>query len=138
LRITTKLNGNEQSTDKIKLQGDNEKCQQSILLLPDICQQSILLLPDKCQQSILLLPDKCQQSILLMPDKWGSSSVASCTTRTKHTGPSWSRSYDSWIYNYLCNQCLSPLTLRVLRVLRFPRPIELTPLFSHPRFHTYQ
>ena len=127
LRITTKLNGNEQSTYKIKLQGDNEKCQQSILLLPDICQQSILL-----------LPDKCQQSILLMPDKWGSSSVASCTTRTKHTGPSWSRSYDSWIYNYLCNQCLSPLTLRVLRVLRFPRPIELTPLFSHPRFHTYQ
>jgi hypothetical protein len=28
-------------------------------------------------------------------------------------GPSWSWSYGSWIYNYLCNQCLSPLTLRV-------------------------
>ena len=27
-------------------------------------------------------------------------------------GPSWS--YGSWIYNYLCNQCLSPLTLWVL------------------------
>ena len=25
----------------------------------------------------------------------------------------WSWSYGSWIYNYLCNQCLSPLTLRV-------------------------
>jgi hypothetical protein len=25
----------------------------------------------------------------------------------------WSRSYGSWIYNYLCNQCLSPLKLRV-------------------------
>jgi len=25
------------------------------------------------------------------------------------TGPSWSWSYGSWIYNYLCNQCLSPL-----------------------------
>jgi hypothetical protein len=24
-------------------------------------------------------------------------------------GPSWSSSYGSWIYNYLCNQCLSPL-----------------------------
>ena len=24
-------------------------------------------------------------------------------------GPSWS--YGSWIYNYLCNQCLSPITL---------------------------
>jgi len=26
-------------------------------------------------------------------------------------GPSWS--YGGWIYNYLCNQCLSPLTLWV-------------------------
>jgi hypothetical protein len=24
---------------------------------------------------------------------------------------SWSSSYGSWIYNYLCNQCLSPLKL---------------------------
>ena len=65
---------------------------------------------------------------------------------------SWS--YGSWIYNYLCNQCLSPLTLWVwiplrqvvlkttlcdkvcqwlarqvggfLRVLQFPPPIKLT------------
>jgi hypothetical protein len=28
------------------------------------------------------------------------------------------RSYDSWMYNYLCNQCLSPLILRVLLPLR--------------------
>ena len=27
------------------------------------------------------------------------------------SGPSWLWSYDSWIYNYLCNQCLSPLML---------------------------
>ena len=26
-------------------------------------------------------------------------------------GPSWPWSYGSWIYNYLCNQCLSPLIL---------------------------
>ena len=26
-------------------------------------------------------------------------------------GPSWSWSYGSWIYNYLCNQCLPPLKL---------------------------
>jgi hypothetical protein len=47
----------------------------------------------------------------------------------------------SWIYNYLCNQCLSPLTLSMqhyvitfvsetglwfLRILRFPLPIKLT------------
>ena len=28
-------------------------------------------------------------------------------------GPSWSWSYGSWIYNYLCTQCLSPLKLQV-------------------------
>jgi len=28
-------------------------------------------------------------------------------------GPSWSGSYGSWIYNYLCNQCLSPVMLWV-------------------------
>ena len=28
-------------------------------------------------------------------------------------GPSWSLSFGSWIYNYLCNQCLSPLKLWV-------------------------
>jgi len=28
-------------------------------------------------------------------------------------GPSCSWSYGSWIYNYLCNQCLSPLKLWV-------------------------
>jgi hypothetical protein len=33
-------------------------------------------------------------------------------------GPSWSWSYGSWIYNYLCNQCLSPLRLRVQIPLR--------------------
>jgi hypothetical protein len=34
-------------------------------------------------------------------------------------GPSWSWSYGSWIYNYLCNQCLSPLTLWVRIPLRW-------------------
>ena len=28
-------------------------------------------------------------------------------------GPSWPWSYGSWIYNYICNQCLSPLILWV-------------------------
>jgi hypothetical protein len=32
--------------------------------------------------------------------------------------PSWSWSYGSWIYNYLCNQCLSPLTLWIRIPLR--------------------
>ena len=31
----------------------------------------------------------------------------------RYEGPSWSWSYGSWIHNYLCNQCLSPLKLWV-------------------------
>ena len=33
-------------------------------------------------------------------------------------GSSWLWSYGSWIYNYLCNQCLSPLMLWVLFSIR--------------------
>jgi hypothetical protein len=41
-------------------------------------------------------------------------------------GPSWPWSYGSWIDNYLCNQCLSPLTLWVRIPLR--RGVLDTPL----------
>jgi hypothetical protein len=34
-------------------------------------------------------------------------------------GPLWSSSYSSWIYNYLCNQCISPITLWVWTPLRW-------------------
>ena len=33
--------------------------------------------------------------------------------------PSWSWSHGSWIYNYMCNQCLSPLTFRVRIMLKW-------------------
>ena len=33
-------------------------------------------------------------------------------------GPSWPWSYGSWIYNYLCNQCLSPLMLWIQILIR--------------------
>jgi hypothetical protein len=38
-------------------------------------------------------------------------------------GASWSWSYGSWISNYLCNQCISPLTLwvRIQLMARWPR-----------------
>ena len=39
------------------------------------------------------------------------SYVFNTTFSNSTQGPSWSWSYGSWIYNYLCNQCLSPLTL---------------------------
>jgi hypothetical protein len=31
-------------------------------------------------------------------------------------GSSWSWSYNNWIYNYLCNQCISPLMLWFRRI----------------------
>jgi len=34
-------------------------------------------------------------------------------TSPKTWGPSWSWSYGRWIYNYICNQCLSLLKLWV-------------------------
>ena len=37
----------------------------------------------------------------------------------KRKGPFWSWSYVSWIYNCLCNQCLSPLALWVRIPLRW-------------------
>ena len=38
---------------------------------------------------------------------------------TKHAmGQSWPWSYGSWIYNYLCNHCLSPLMLWVRILIR--------------------
>ena len=37
----------------------------------------------------------------------------------KNKGPMWSWLYGSWTYNYLCNQCLSPLTLWVWTPLRW-------------------
>ena len=35
-----------------------------------------------------------------------------------HSGLLWPWSYDTWIYNYLCSQCLSPLTVWVRILLR--------------------
>jgi len=35
------------------------------------------------------------------------------TTSFNPIGPSWSWSYGSWTYNYLYNQCISPLNLWV-------------------------
>jgi hypothetical protein len=36
-----------------------------------------------------------------------------CSHISKLSGPSWSWSFGIWIYNYPCNQCLSPLMLWV-------------------------
>ena len=43
---------------------------------------------------------------------------------------SWPWSYGSWIYNYLCTQCLSPLMLWVCQWLATGRWFSLGPLVS--------
>ena len=41
------------------------------------------------------------------------SSIRILYKHVHHKGPSWTWSYGSWIYNYICNWCLSPLMLWV-------------------------
>jgi hypothetical protein len=45
-----------------------------------------------------------------------------------YLGPSWSWLYGSWSYNYLCNQCLSPLKLYVsslIQIIPIPKSTNL-------------
>ena len=44
--------------------------------------------------------------------KWGKRGVRNSSACARE-GSSWLWSNGSWIYNYLCNQCISPLTLWV-------------------------
>jgi hypothetical protein len=47
------------------------------------------------------------------------SFVKCMLTLIMNSGASWSWSYGRWIYNYLCNRCLSPLKLWVQIPLRW-------------------
>ena len=44
---------------------------------------------------------------------WSMTFTIHETLQWHPLGPSWLWSYGSWIYNYLCNHCLSPLMLWV-------------------------
>ena len=46
------------------------------------------------------------------------SSVSKAPEKKKNIHPMWSWSYGSWISNFICNQCLSPLMLWVRTPLR--------------------
>ena len=52
---------------------------------------------------------------ILQRKNWVTTNNSSDHTHdlNAYRGPSWSWSYGSWIYNYLCNQCLSPQMLWV-------------------------
>ena len=62
---------------------------------------------------------KIQWSMVFLQSEWTYASfililLSYCNGSTlRWNGPSWPWSYGSWIYNYLCNQCLSPLMLWV-------------------------
>ena len=53
-------------------------------------------------------------SVLGQNDLW-TDWLAGKTWDVSTRGPFWSWLYGSWIHNYLCNQCLSPLKLWVWR-----------------------
>ena len=60
----------------------------------------------------LLMSEICLEYILglLRYSKWSTVQLHLGSSVDKRQGPSWPwKSYGSWIYNYLCNQCLSPL-----------------------------
>jgi hypothetical protein len=50
---------------------------------------------------------------IIFCSKSSYSRLLTITIKWIWTGQSWPWSYGSWIYNYLCNQCLSPLMLWV-------------------------
>ena len=62
----------------------------------------------------LLCSNRCMswRQIHKMKFKWYIYKAALNNWHTRQ-GTSWPWSYGSWIYNYLCNQCLSPLMLWV-------------------------
>ena len=75
-------------------------------LLPSLIQMRLYSLDIKQQQSINR--DTATQFICMHIQL---NDQLYCIQHLK--GQSWSQSYGSWNYNYLCNQFLSPLTLRV-------------------------
>jgi hypothetical protein len=69
-------------------------------------------LPDKFRRNIISFIDilvettTCSYKISLLPVYLHC--IVLCCTFKPMGGSSWSWSYGNWIYNYLCNQCLSP------------------------------
>jgi len=53
-----------------------------------------------------VIGDKCSVTFQYFIHIWTPTTIKSFLL---YKGPSWSWSYGSWIYNYLCNQCISPL-----------------------------
>jgi hypothetical protein len=80
----------------------------------------------QCIMSMLIIEDpdvtlKCRtviNALFLYFNLYQSVNLDSLSCSFTSKGPSWSYAHGSWIYNYLCNQCLSPLMLWVRISLR--------------------
>jgi len=59
----------------------------------------------------------CDDIKLTNRNPWFRSFLVSSNSLSRK-GPSWSWSYGNWIYNFICNQCLSALALWILIPLR--------------------
>ena len=55
---------------------------------------------------------------ILLPWHQTAQHLVNAQLSSTNKGASWPWSYGSWIYNYLCNQCLSPLMLWVRSSIR--------------------
>jgi hypothetical protein len=62
--------------------------------------------------------DRNQKINHMETTKWKKYNITLGKVPTSNRGPSWPWSYASWIYNYLCNQCLSPLMLWIRITIR--------------------
>jgi hypothetical protein len=72
---------------------------------------------DRCLAS-LIIHKECHKKIALYSTFVSKISYLMIIQFQNMMGPSWSSSYGNWIYNYLCYQGLSPLTLWVRIPLR--------------------
>ena len=61
-----------------------------------------------CIAEIDRIVDHCLKYLFIKTSSYNVEIVIMYRAHKKW-GPSWPRSYGSWIYNYICNQCLSQL-----------------------------
>ena len=93
-------------SDDYNLTTENTSCSSFLISSNSLTSFSLLLFWRYWKKQILITGSCCswiylQVSIIITP----------CELDSLPWGSSWSWSHDSYIINYLCNLCLSPLTL---------------------------
>jgi hypothetical protein len=88
-------------TEGFLVNGFNWKYCYTWLTFKNVCDTAVLL------YLLYIIVVNYLASLILLTRFWNGD------TLPNNVGPSWPWTYCSWIYNYLCNQCLSPLKLWV-------------------------